>query len=137
MTDYRKIIDQYVDLLEIPEGRQFITPAEAEKRAGSFLRACAHMTELRNVYGKMAAGAETLKRTAFRIALINAKGKNAVESKAIAEADPDYQKECERVSELEHEIQYFRDHYQNFMNAHIHYRQYANELHKEGRNNAF
>lgn len=133
MSEIDRQLEQYVDLMEI-KNRQIIPPSEAEYRASLFLTACAHCINWRATYAELKHGAEARRDVAYKLALIRAEAKNAQLAKAIAEADPEYQKEMINANQLEDKVKYFEMYYQLFTNSHIFYRQTSSQIHKESRN---
>jgi hypothetical protein len=127
MNDIDRQMGRYVELMEIKD-RQILSPSEAEYRASVFLTACAHCTNLRMTYSELLNGAKARAAVAYKIALLDAKGKNVPQCEAIAEADPEYLREITNVGNYEAGVKYFEQYYQTFNNTHIMYRNYNKEM---------
>jgi hypothetical protein len=135
MADLRETLSRFIDLLQISEEKKMVTPDEAEFRAIEFLRACSYVAHMRHLFSNQHVGAVAEQSTAYKLAIIRAEGKNITERKVIAEADPEYVLATKKAAELQNDIDFLRQHYDIFNNAHILYRQIYSQIQKEIRSN--
>lgn len=115
----QSFIDHYVELLPSKN----VSQSEAESRAGEFLLAVAHISNMRHLYSNDKIKAESMERIIYGKLITSLKGTKITENKILVESNPEYQlvrEELERIqSDMEH-LKHFQD---IFMNAHVFYRQ--------------
>jgi hypothetical protein len=134
MSDAKKIISDYMALVEIGKDKNFITPHDAEWRTSQFIIACAKMAEFRFLFTDALIAAESLELMEWNEALKRATGETITARKISAEADELYRNAAAKTKKLRNEIDSFKQFYDVFNNAQFFFKQLATQIHKESRN---
>lgn len=118
-----QLVQEHLDLVEMTAAAL----AEGRDRAAKFLVMQAilsnHLKAIQDVKVKVS----TLEKASYAQAILGAPGKNVTENKIIAEADPNYSQNREAMELIDSEINWTRNHYDIFGNAHVMFRQYSRE----------
>lgn len=119
----QKIVHDHIDLIEISP--QAIV--QSKERAAKFLVIQAllsnHLKEIQDIKVKIS----TLEKATYAQAILGAGGKNITENKIVAEADPKYCEAREAMELVDSEVNWTKQHFDIFNNAHIMFRQYSKE----------
>lgn len=121
--DLQRIVMEHIDLIEISP--QAIV--QSKERAAKFLVMQAllsnHLKEIQDAKVKCS----TLEKASYAQAIMGAAGKNITENKIVAEADPRYCEAREAMELIDSEVNWTKQHFDIFNNAHIMFRQYSKE----------
>lgn len=103
-----------------------VSDRDCEIRAGRFLDAQYRLAVGIHLLSDELFKLESIKTATYAKAIrFYIEAKNAVEKKAVSEADPDYIKASESVSEAESTLNYLKTMSRIFSDAHVFYRQKA------------
>lgn len=116
-------VGNHIDLIEI-------TPAaivDSKSRSAKFLVIQAllsnHLKALQDAKVKVS----TSEKATYAQAILGASGKNVTENKIMAEANPRYAEQREAMEMIDSEVNWTKQHFDIFNNAHIMFRQYSKE----------
>lgn len=101
--------------------------AEARERAAKFLTAQAILANYMRLLEVELGKHETVTEVAYSQAIIETDGKNITEKKAHVIRNPLYQKERDKLMELEAQKNWLKTHMKVLENAHLMFRQFARE----------
>jgi hypothetical protein len=118
----KDLIDKYVAML--PSDR-VVSTVEAERRAGAFLEALAHVNTFRHMYSNQKIGLLSAERATYASVMAMMGGSKITEKKIEVEAAPVYMKAREELEAIENDLSYLRAFHEIFTNAHVFYRQLA------------
>lgn len=110
----------------LPTG-SFITPGEAERRAGEFLVALAHIAEWTHIFKEAKIKASSVQVGVFAEEMSKSDSKLVTEKKAMAEASSNYIQARESLEFTENDISYLKAYQEIFTNSHVFYRQLSKE----------
>lgn len=121
--DVVQIVDNHIGLIEVNP----IAMNQSKERAAKFLVVQAilsnHIKELQDVKAQVS----TLEKATYAQCLMTASGKNVTENKIMAEAHPDYAKNREALELIDSELNWCKQHFDIFNNAHVMFRQFSKE----------
>jgi hypothetical protein len=103
--------------------------ADAPARAGRFLTRVALLVDYLRTIEEELPKHQTLVNMTYAKAIQSAGGKNITESKVIAEAEPAYCTAVENQGKAKAHFDWVKRHMENFGEAHVLYRQFANARH--------
>lgn len=119
MTDFKGTIEKYKGLLPVSSS---ISAPEAERRAGEFLVAMAHITEFRHFFSEDKIRCLSLQTATYAEELAKGTAKTVTENKTTAEASARYMASREDLERIENDLSYLKAFYEIFMAAHVFYR---------------
>lgn len=117
------LVNKHIDLVEVTS----YAVAESRERAAKFLVIQAHLANHLKLLDDLKVKSETLKSANYAQALMSQSGKNVTENKINAEADPIYADARETVEMIESEHNWTKRHLDIFDNAHVMFRQIAQQ----------
>lgn len=118
--DFKEYIERYAKLLPVKNG---VSYTEAEKRAGEFLDAQAHITNWRHMLSDEKIRLTSTQTAVFAQELFKGTAKTVTENKLNAEACPEVIRIREELERIDNDLSYLKCYYDIFYNAHIFYRQ--------------
>lgn len=118
-----RIVNDHLDLVEINAA----AIAQSRERSAKFLVIQALLSSHLKVLQDVKVKASTEEKATYAQAILSAGGKNVTENKIVAEADPQYSKTRETMELIDSEINWVKQHFDIFNNAHIMFRQYSKE----------
>lgn len=118
-----KIVNDHLDLVEINAA----AIAQSRERSAKFLVIQALLSSHLKVLQDVKVKASTVEKATYAQAILSAGGKNVTENKIVAEASPAYSKSRETMELIDSEINWTKQHFDIFNNAHIMFRQYSKE----------
>lgn len=122
-TELERIINEHLDLIEINAA----AIAQSRERSAKFLVMQALLSSHLKILQDVKVKASTIEKASYAQAILSAGGKNITESKVIAEADPTYCSARETLELIDSEVNWVKQHFDIFNNAHIMFRQYSKE----------
>jgi hypothetical protein len=122
-TDLERIVNDHIDLVEINAA----AIVQSKERSAKFLVIQAILSSHLKILQDVKVKAATEESACYAQALLSASGKNVTENKIIAEASPVYSAARERKELIDSEINWVKQHFDIFNNAHIMFRQYSKE----------
>lgn len=124
MTEIKEQIKKWNEML--PAARA-TTQVEAERRAGEFLVANAHIAEWVHLFRDSKIKAESVQVATFSAEMNKSESKLVTEKKAQAEASKEYMTAREDFEYVENDISYLKTYQEIYNNAHIFYRGIAKD----------
>lgn len=118
----QELIENYTKLLPVNNS---INLVEAERRAGEFLYALAHITDLKHSHSNDKIKLLSYQTAVYAQELSKGTAKTMTENKVTAEASKEYTEAREDLEVIENDISYLKAYYDIFMAAHVFYRQMA------------
>lgn len=117
------LVNEHLDLIAV-SGESL---AQAKTRAAKFLVAESILSSYLKELQKAIASYKTVSTASYAQVMKGLDSKKVTENKINAEADPAYSKTREALEMLEAEANWVKTHAKIFDNAHVMYRQFANE----------
>lgn len=102
-----------------------ISYTEAERRAGEFLGAMAHLANLRHILSDDKIRLLSVQTAVYAEQMGKGTAKTVTENKLTAEASQEYTKAREEFERIENDISYLKAYSDIFSAAHVFYRQMA------------
>jgi hypothetical protein len=121
--ELERIVNEALDLVEINAA----AIAQSRERSAKFLVLQALLSSHLKVLQDVKVKASTEEKATYAQSILRAGGKNVTENKIVAEADPQYSKTREAMELIDSEINWTKQHFDIFNNAHIMFRQYSKE----------
>lgn len=117
------LVMENIDLIEVsPSGIVL-----SKERAAKFLTIQALLSNHLKMLQDAKAKVSTLEKATYAQAIVIADGKNITEKKVQAEANPQYSVQRENLELIDSEVNWTKQHYDIFANAHVMFRQYSRE----------
>lgn len=121
--EIEKIVNNHIDLIEINP----VAIVESRERCAKFLVMQAILSTHIKILQDCKVKVSTLEKASYAQSILNSSGKNITENKIMAEADPNYSQNREAMELIDSEINWSKQHFDIFNNAHIQFRQYSKE----------
>lgn len=122
MNDIKAMISGYEAMLSVGSSISYV---EAEQRAGEFLAAMAHITNIKHLLSGEKIKLTSIQTATYATEMLKGTAKTVTENKLTAEASATYTTAREELEGIENDISYLKAYYDIFNNAHIFYRSMA------------
>lgn len=122
-ADIEKLVEDHIDLIAV-NGESL---AQAKTRSAKFLVAESILSSYLKELQKAIAQFKTVSTASYAQVMKGLSSKKVTENKIEAEAHPDYSRNRQSLEEMEAEANWVKTHMKIFDNAHVMYRQFANE----------
>lgn len=122
-TQLEQIVSDHIDLIEINAA----AIVQSKERSAKFLVIQALLSSHLKILQDVKVKAATEESATYAQALMSGSGKNVTENKIAAEGSPLYCRARETKELIDSEINWVKQHFDIFNNAHIMFRQYSKE----------